>query len=271
MAASLLDAIQSNSQPQQVGMTDQTGKLASLLRAKSGKAVGGGDTAQSSLGEQQANTQTNQQLGQVSGQAASQNAGIQAQNTAQQSGLQNQKAEIVQTNKFNTQQTQIQTNQLLQQYEQNKGQLSEDQQKAQADQIGFNLRMQNQQYVDNLQRAGDMSRLGDQLQFQTQMAQQTFGDNENLLKQQLGNRSVLDASNQDFERAMGQMTTDQAYDAFHNAMSNEKQRAVYTGIGSVASAGIQAASLAGGGSKTAAPTASGDQSISGPQQPAPMP
>ncbi len=248
--ANLLDTIQANGQPQQQGEEDNTNKLASLLRAKSGRAAEGGAVGQSNLGEQQANVNTNAQLGQVAGQAAVQNVGQQAQQTAQTSDLQNQKVNVAQTNKFNTVQNKLQTNQILQQYEQNKGTLSLAQDKAKADQLGFNLRMQNQQYVDNLTRVGNTARLNSDLGFKQEMAKQTFGDNESLLQTQLGDKSLLDASQQDFEKAMGAMTQDQAYEAFHNAMANEKDRAIYTGIAGVTTAGIGAAAKAGNSSST---------------------
>lgn len=255
--ANLLDTIRQNSAPKPVGMEDDTTKLQSLLRAKSGKAVEGAPVAASSLGEQQANVNTNAQLGQVAGQAAVQNAGLGAQQAAQNSELASQKVDIGQSNRFNTVQNKLQTDKLLQDFAQSGGQIDLAQDKAKVNQLGFNLRMANQQYVDNLNREGARARLNDDLSFKQEMAKKTFGNNEALFKAQLGNKSILDASNNEFQKAMGSMTADQAYEAFHNSVAAEKERALYTGIASVAGAGIGAAATASnsnGGGSTGAPT-----------------
>lgn len=250
---SLLDAIQRNTQPQQVGEQDETGKLATLLRAKSGKAVSGAAPT-SSLGEQQQNVQTNQQLGQVAQQGQAQQTGLQAANTAQNAEMATQKSAIAQQNRFNTVQNKMDTSRLLDQYAQDKGNLSLAQDKAKAAQVGFNLRMQNQQYVDQLQREGNQARLNNDLNFKTELAKQTFGDNEDLFKKQLAGKSILDMSQQDFGKTLGTMTADQAYQVFHNAMNTDKERAMYTGIGDIVSTGAGAAATVA--SRTPASTSS---------------
>jgi hypothetical protein len=109
-----------NSQPQQQGVTDETSKLQTLLRAKSGKASAGGPVASSNLGETQAVTQTNQQLGQVAAQNEIQNQTNEQQSLAQDQSAQLQNAETNQSRRFDTIQNRLKTDSLLSEYERNK-------------------------------------------------------------------------------------------------------------------------------------------------------
>lgn len=245
--ADLLSTIRQNSQAlagQQQGVTDQSSQLSGLLRAKSGKdaSATGGDVAASNLGEQQAVAQTNNTMrNQVAPAAQTQQAGLDQASQGQQQQLGQAKAQIAQTNKFNTAQSQIQTNSILQNFEQQKGQLSLDQDKAAANQVATNLRMQNNKYMDQLQLEGQKNRLDDSNQFRTHLQQSVLGDNQTLLQSKLGDQSILDASNRDFQRAMGTMDVGFAYEVFNNAAAGAKQAAVYGGAGALATAGIAGA------------------------------
>lgn len=257
--ANLLDAIRNNTNAmatQKQGMEDETGKLQSLLRAKSGRETSGGDIAASNLGEQQAVQNTNTQMQNSVAPAASiQNADIEAANRAQEAGVATQKQTIAQNRNIDSIQTRIKTNQLLQDLEQNKGRIDQQQKDSMVQQAAQNLRLQNQKYVDNLQREGGKSRLDDANSFQEELARSVMGDNKEMLQESLGNQSILDASDRDFKKAVGDMSVGNAYDVFRNAQKAEQQRAIYTGIGSLVSAGVGAAGSMGGG--TPAPSGTG--------------
>lgn len=240
--ANLLDTIRANNPAlQQQGQTDQTQSLQTLMRAKSGKAVSGPEVASSNLQEQQAVQQTNNQMqNQIAPAAQIQNEGQREQQTAQTQQTQQKQSEIAQGRRFDDLQTKIKTDQILADLERGKGKIATDQSNAQLEQVGQNLRLQNAQYIDNLQREGNMSRLGDDASFKQELARSVLGNNQALLEKQLGNKSILDTNSREFKEAMAKMDVNTAWDMFGNSLAAEKQRAAYSGAGSLATAGIGA-------------------------------
>lgn len=240
--ANLLDTIrQNNPALQQQGQTDQSANLQTLLRAKSGKAISGPEVAASNLQEQQTVDQTNNQLqNQIAPAAAIQNQQQQQQAVTQAQQVNQQGQEIAQQRKFDTLQTRLKTDQILSDLERNKGQINMQRDRAAVEQLGTNLRLQDQNYTQQLQREGNLARLGDQNSFQQSLQRNILGDNQQLLEKQLGNSSVLDANDRQFKQAMANMDINTAWDMFHNDMVAQKQRALYTGLGSLATAGIGA-------------------------------
>lgn len=266
--ANLLDTIRQNSQTiagQPAANTDQTQQVGTLLRAKSGTTSTGGDFSGSNLGEQQAVSQTNNTLQNV---IQPQNQIAQA-NLAQQSSAQNQQAgiqqgQIAQTNKANTIQTQLQTNSILQQFEQGKGQLKLDENTAAANQIATNLRLQNQQYVDQLNNAAAKDRIDSGNNFKVALEQSIMGDNTQLLKQKLGNQSILDVNNTDFNRALADMDAGFAEQLLSNQLAGQKQAAIYGGVGAIVTGGLAGAGASGAFNSAPAATgaAAADQNAS---------
>lgn len=242
--ANLLDTIRQNTEqlPQQ-GMTDQGQGLAALLRAKSGKAVAGPDVAASNLGEAQAVAQTNQTMqNQVQPAAQLQNASITQGSNAVAQQQQEQLAQIGQARQYDTLQTRLKTNQVLGDLERNKGQVDAQDQAAQVAQVAQNLRLQNQQYVDNLKLQGQTSRLNDSLEFKQNLQQSILGDNQEILEKQLGDKSILNANANEWNKAMSDMQTKDAWDMFDNTMAVQKKEALWSalGVGGGAAAGMAA-------------------------------
>lgn len=240
--ANLLDTIrQNNPALQPGGVTDQTTNLQTLLRAKSGKAVGGSEVAASNLGEQAAVSQTNNQLqNQVAPQATIQNTAMAQQMAGQQQQERIQSSDIAQQRRFDNLQTRIKTDQLLNDLERNKGQLDMQRNKAQMEQVGINLRMQNSRYIQDLQREGTGRRLQDQNQFNEALMDSQLGANRQLLEKQLGNTSILKANDRQFRDSVAQIDINTAYDMFKNDMAEQKQRSLYSGAGAITTAGVGA-------------------------------
>lgn len=246
--ANLLDTIRQNSQAiagQPAANTDQTQQVGNLLRAKSGTAATGGDFAGSNLGEQQAVSQTQNTLQNViQPQNQVTQAGLAQQSAAQTQQANIQKGQIAQANRANTIQTQLQTNSILQQYEQGKGQLNLDENTAAANQVATNLRLQNQKYVDQLNNAAAKDRIDSGNNFKIALEQSILGDNTQLLQTKLGNQSILDANNTDFQRAMADMDAGFAEQLLSNQLAGARQAAIYGGAGAVVTGGIAGAGAA---------------------------
>lgn len=231
--ANLLEALQ----PQ---MQDTTSGLATLLRAKSGKAVSGPSTALSTQQEQAALAQTAQAMQPVQQAATTQQLAQQQQAQEVEQRAQQQQAEITQGRQANQLQMQLRTDQLLQELEQGKGKIDTAKYQASLEQLGQNLRLSNRQYVDNLQREGGRARLNDRLQFNEQLKEAILRDNKMLLEKQLGNKSILAANDREFKIQMERMGNQMAWDLFTNEMKAEKERGLATGLGSLITAGVGA-------------------------------
>lgn len=240
--ANLLDTIRGNTGAlgsQQQGVTDQSASLQQLLRAKSGKAVGGPDVSSSNLGEQQAVAQTNQQIqGQIAPQAQIQQAGLQQQAAGQQQQQNIATGQIAQQRKFDTMQNRLQTNEILSDLERNRGQIDLAKDQARMEQLGFQLRLQDTKYLDNLQREGARQRLDNDMQFKQELATSVLGDNKQLLEKELGNKSLLDVNARDFNKSMANMDVGTAYDMFKNEMSTARDRQMWSSTGALGSAAV---------------------------------
>jgi len=234
--ANLLEALQQQ-QPQ---MQDTTSQLATLLRAKSGKAVGAPATALSTQQEQAAVAQTAQAMQPVQQAAVTQQASQEQQSRDLEQKRQQQVTDIAQSRQANQLKAQIDTNRILQDLEQGKGKVSLDKYKAGLEQVGQNLRLNNREYIDNLQREGARARLNDKIQFEEQLNRSIFQDNKQLLEKQLGNKSILNTNDREFSIKMEQMGVQTAYDIFRNDLKSQKETATIAGAGGLVKAGIGA-------------------------------
>lgn len=209
----LFDTIQQNRTGMVSGpapVTDQTNQVQTLLRAKSGRAVGGGDEAASGIGEAAANDQTNQQLRGLGQQVQAQGQAEKVQAQGQEQQFQQQKQQIDQARKFDTLQNKIQVQQVLNDLSQKKGQLSMEQQQSKLEQASFLMSMQDKQYTDTLQQVGNTRRLNNEANFRNEMQEQAFGDNIALLRQKLGTQDVLATNDRDFQKMLSGMSIQDA-------------------------------------------------------------
>lgn len=229
--ANLLDTIRQTSgqiSTQKQGVTDEAAQAQKLLRAKSGKASAGGPVASSNLGEQQAVAQTNETMQNVVAPAASlvTSATEQAASEVEQRA-QEQQAEIAQATKFNGIQARIKTTSLLNDLAQRGGELDMKRDTATINQLATNLRLQSDKYVTNLELEGDRARLDDKNQFDEQYAKSVMGNNKSLLEKKLGNKSILAASDREYQKALAQMGIEDARAVMRQA-GREAQRDVMT-------------------------------------------
>lgn len=241
--ATLFDTLQQNqglmsqTQPQ----AGTTYKAADLLRAKSGRATGGSGIASSNLGEQQATTSANQTVqNQVLPATQIQLAGAQQQNQAINQKTNQDIFNTQQGRSFDNQQTAQKATQMLQDLAQNKGKISANQYQSQMEQTAQALRLGTQQYTDKLQQEGETARLNSKIGFTEALQKSIFSGNEDLLKQKLNMSDVLAQSDREFAQKMSQMSLDTAWQLLNTDMASAQERALYTGIGNVAAAGVGA-------------------------------
>ncbi len=242
--ANLLDTIRANTNQastQEQGVQDDTSRLASLLRAKQGKAVGSGSTVSSNLGEQSAVSAANQQMQNTVAPAVQ----IQNQAQKQQQNEQNQsnqilQAETSQARRADDVQTGLKTNQLLSDLQRSKGKVDAAQYKAGLEQLAQNLRLENKEYIDNLQREGQMARLDSDVGFKEALAEASYGDSRQLLETKLGNKSIIDTNDREFSKLLGQLDADTSYEIFKSDAKAQKNKAMWEGIAGIGQGGIGA-------------------------------
>lgn len=262
--ANLFDTIKQNLN-QQSGQTapmqDQSLKAKKLFQAKSGRAVGDDSAAPASaVGEQAANAETNAGLQQVAQAGQIENQTVQAGQEAVGQKAQEQQGLIESRRKMDTVENRVKTDQLLQGLEQNRGKMDVQKDAATKQQVAFNLRMQNQEYVDNLQRAGASSRLDNEAAFQEAMLRTELGDRDSALREKLGNDAILSDSEREFKKKMNNITLEDAYGIFKDEQSVAKKRALYSGLGQGGSA---IAGMSGSSSSSSAGSSGGGGSAGG--------
>lgn len=249
--ASLLDVIRSN-QGQAVGqqapMEDQTQRAAKLLQAKKGKALPTGDLGSSSLGEQQAVVGTQQKLQELAVPAQAAQLGLEQKEAGIEQARQQQLGGIEQGRRLNTVQTKIQIDNSLNELQRQLGSIDQSREEAQKEQIAFMLRMDNKEYIDQLKLEGDRARLDNQLTFKENLAKDVFANNEALLRSDLNNKSILDATQRDFDKAMNNMKVHQAWEIYRNEVAAANDRAKWENFGNIFGIGINAAANSGGSS-----------------------
>lgn len=172
------------------GPTSSTSKLGQLLSAKQGvtstgpgiqgenllESAAGADTKQAAVaaGASTANDVQAQRI-QAAGQQMQQKQAAQAEQQA---------AEDMQS-KFATS-----SNQILANLAAGEGALGLQKNQAQAEQLGFQMRLSNDQYVTRLNEEAEARRLNDASSFQEQLAKSTFGSALSVLQQRLGAEAV---------------------------------------------------------------------------------
>lgn len=218
-----------------------TGQTQRLLQAKTGKAVAPGSAPRiSNVGEQQANAQTA-----LGGQALAQQVqqGQQAlQTQVAQQGQGIAQAQQEQTFEAKKQETDYLRNEdaILDQYLQGTKKLDLSKDKAKFEQMGFQMRATDQQYMDNLGREAQRAQLDNDLKFKEEMARTVFAEEGDLFQDNMDFRSAMFSDKQDFIEQMSNMDLDYAIQMGTFANQQASANSMFTGVGQVTSGGIKA-------------------------------
>lgn len=236
--AALLDILrrkqQQVTQPQVQPNVQQD--IMQTIQAKSGKA------ALSSGGPAISDIQ--QRAGQLQGQAALQQqaqAGelqqqqLQTQQQAQEQQAQQAAQEITLKIKANQDQFNNQVNAILNDVARNERKLDQHEKQARLEQAGFLLRIQNDDYINNLQRTGQLRRLNNEANFQEELRKAALEDDYQLYKDNIEFQKLMDADDRTFKTEINQMKLDQAWDIFQTQAKGEQMRNIFTGIGAIGS------------------------------------
>lgn len=225
---------------QNVGQDSVQG-IQQAMSAKSGKAAAPGSApGVSSLAQDQAVANTQAAIQQVN-----QTGNVQMQQQAAQSADQLQSANIAQ------QQQQQKARAFDQQAGQQFTKLMADKDEARRlndfrqsnlidERIGTLERIGNEKYVQELQLNGARSRLDDQNAFELAMVKDYLGGMEDLFQNNLAFKSMMSANDRDFNMKVAQMDVGMALELLKQGIRAESDRAMYEGLGGIASAGAKA-------------------------------
>lgn len=130
----------------------------------------------------------------------------------------------------------IQTNQILQEFQQAGEKLDIEKNKAKVEQLGFMMRLQNDKYIAKLQDEAARAGLEDDYQFQSSCYDSQFENQIALLNSDLEFKSMINADDREFSKRMASMDIDLAWSILQSEMQASATAAKYQSVGT----GIQA-------------------------------
>jgi hypothetical protein len=213
-------------------IADETGTVQRLLSAKKG-IVGGTPTTPKgfSVAEAAARGQAQQQLGEVSQAAQLQSTALQQAATAEETQQKAQEAELTGQQEQNRLRTSIETERTLQELEQGKERLNEAQRQALNEKVTALLRLQNTDYINNLQMNAAKARITEGNNFEAALAKDIFNNNRTLLESKLGKQAARNISDREFDKELAQMGMDEAIRIAKSEADNMmKQAGIQTGV-----------------------------------------
>jgi hypothetical protein len=247
--ATLLDTIKNKMKSPQEQVQPELGKTQQaqrLLRAKSGKAAApqAGPRA-SALKERMAAQATEagaeelRQTGEVQAEQLEQREQDIAQREVQQ------QAKSEQAFKQSKQQFEQKSHNLLNELERAGKDINAREYKSNLEQLGFNMRLQNDQYLNRIKQEGQKARLDNGLEFKAQLAQEVFDNNKDILEDKISFKQLIEADDRTFTRELADMDINYAVELADKEIEGIQTRQVATGLGGAVKGGIEAAEKAG--------------------------
>jgi hypothetical protein len=235
MAETLLDIIKKNQQKQQQpnvgGINPQSGLLSNLA-AQSGKATTGTGTGPklTNLSQQMANAGTQAQLGQVQQQNQLNNLGTAQAQAEQKTQFQQNQAALDLRQQQISQSFANQSASILQNLEQNRANLDQQEYANQLEQAKAATALSNQKYIANLKQSGDRLRLNNWSNFKVSSAQTAM---ENLMGKTLDEQEFKTLFNSDrrtFEEQLAQYSADEAWKTYTEGIQDANTRMIIESI-----------------------------------------
>ena len=233
--ASLLDTIKRNlgQQPSVTPELGQTQQIQNVLRAKSGRQVGGAGPRQSQIGEQVAAQQA--QTG--ASQLAQRGALLGAQQSEQFADI-TQRADL-QRKEFRERQERLKSQHdrqvfnLLDEFGRGNRRLDNRKDISDLEQAGFMARLGNEQYISRIQQEGQKNRLDNELNYKEQVAREAFAEDQALLEDSLEFKRMINMNEREFASEMSQMDINQALDIARSQARAENAQTISEGVGRI--------------------------------------
>jgi hypothetical protein len=202
-----MSAIQAVAQQAPVAPPSQQEGLKKLVQAATTGTAGGesGGPRASNIGEMGAQAQNLQAQQQVAQETQNQDEAMRQQEEAAWMELDDQEFQVREQAVSLKSQFNQKMDEILTTLEQNRAELSLDQQKALTEQAGFYMRLNNEKYVNQLKSEGARARLDSTVKFKEAMMSTIFKNQYELLNKNLTLKSMLRADERDFDRKLAKM------------------------------------------------------------------
>lgn len=151
---------------------------------------------------------------------------------------------------------------ILNDYSQGTRQLDLQKDKAKLEQLGMNMRLANSKYLQTLQQEATRSGLLDDARFTEELKRTVFADEEELLRDDLEFRALINADAREFNEMLGNMDIETAMSIANAENRAANQRGMWDGVSSAASGAVQAYGMSKG---SGTPTPNSDAFASKPQ------
>lgn len=232
---SILDYIKNKETAPQLGQTQAIQRLAT---AKTGKAVEG--PRLSSQQEKLAQAQAIPALEEQQEREEMAFRGLEEQSFEIKQQAEQNAARMTQQALSVSQQMQQEAANLINNFQKDTTQLELAKNKARIEQLGFNLRLSDQQYIDKLKAAGRKARLDNEIRFQEALTRTIFEDEMELFNNDLQFRSLLNANEREFEKELANIDIETALKLAATDAETQSSRMMWSGIAQMGAAGIEA-------------------------------
>lgn len=216
----------------------QTQRVQGLLEAKAGKALADDSgPARSTIGETSAALQTKTALQDQSLQNKLQSASIGQEAAAQEVKVEEERKNLGSQLEEYRSAFERQSDNLLRDFERDSRQLDDTRTQAKTEQLGFLLRLQDKQYIDQLQMEGEKARLNTNLGFKEAAFRSQLEDNMTLFRNDQMFKKFVNSSEREFRDQLSKMDINYAMQVASNAQQAANQQSIFSGIGNVVSGG----------------------------------
>jgi len=148
-------------------------------------------------------------------------------------------ADFLVKSKALTQGQAIRKNEILESIRQGTMSLDMDKFVAEKEQLGFQIRLENDKYVSSLENEARRAGIVNDATFRTALQEDIWGEEMDLFKDRVSFAEMTSASNRDFERMISNMSLDDAMELARHAIKSESTKGMFEGTGKLASAGAE--------------------------------
>jgi hypothetical protein len=221
----------------------QTEQAQNLLSARSGKATAPGAAPRATNIQEQVQDQlTRGQLSEVAQQASLQSRQQGQEQRAVEQQFAQQTAQLNEQDIASQETYQRQVEAALKDYQRNIKQLDVAKQGAKVEQLGFQLRLSNQNYLMQLKNAAARDRITSAVGFQEALQRTVFADEIDLMSSDLDFRMLLKADDAQFNKMLAQIDIDTALEIAKAQAKDAAAQQTVSGINQLIQAGASYAS-----------------------------
>lgn len=232
----------------------QTEQAQGLLRAK----VGGGQTPsegprRSSIQETAAAQDTQSQLAQGALSNKLQGKQLLQAEEEQEVKTEQQFLNLSEDRENTKAQMARQTAEILNQFESGIKQLDSQKDKAELEQVGFMLRLQDDKYIADLQQNAQRLGLDNDLKFREEITRAAYEDDMDIFKNNLEFQTFINMDNRKFQMQVAQMDINFAMNLAEKELDAVKTKTLFTGLGNLGTAGLSYYEQTGSATPSAEP------------------